>query len=115
MCATTAQTPLFDGRLVADDSCVVAIGSRTADSRELDSTLVGRAQLVVEDAVVARREAGDLIIPIDEGTIEPTSLVPIRDIITGEASVDHHRPRVFKSTGMSKEDLVIAAEMYRAG
>ena len=115
VCATTARTPLFDGRLVADNSRVVAIGSHTADSRELDSTLVGRAQLVVEDAVVARREAGDLTIPIAEGTIEPTSLVPMRDIITGEASVDHHRPRVFKSTGMSWEDLVIAAEVYRAG
>jgi len=115
VCATTARAPLFDGRLVPDDSCTVAIGSHAADSRELDSTLVGRAQLVVEDPVVALREAGDLIIPVGEGAIDPALLVPMRDIITGETPVDHHRPRVFKSSGMSWEDLAIAAEVYRAG
>jgi ornithine cyclodeaminase len=39
----------------------------------------------------------------------------MRDIITGQTPVDHHRPRVFHSSGMSWEDLVIAAEVYRAG
>jgi ornithine cyclodeaminase/alanine dehydrogenase-like protein (mu-crystallin family) len=115
VCATTARAPLFDGRLVPDDACVVAIGSHAADSRELDSTLVGRAQLVVEDTVVALREAGDLIIAIGQAVIAPASLVPMRDIITGQTPVDHHRPRVFKSSGMSWEDLVIAAKVYRAG
>lgn len=69
----------------------------------------------MEDPVVALREAGDLIIPVGEGAIDPASLVPMRDIITGETPVDHHRPRVFKSSGMSWEDLAIAAEVYRAG
>ena len=84
------------------------------------STLVGRAQLVVDDTVVALREAGDLIIAIGQAAIgqaviTPASLVPMRDIITGQTPVDHHRPRVFNSSGMSWEDLVIAAEVYRAG
>ena len=115
VCATTARTPLFDGRLVPEDSCVVAIGSHTPERRELDSALVGRAQLVVEDTRVALREAGDLIIPIGQGVINPSSLVPMCDILTGQTPVDHHRPRVFKSSGMSWEDLVIAAQVYRAG
>jgi len=115
VCATTARTPLFDGSLVPDDSCSVAVGSHEADARELDSTLVVRAQLVVEDIAVALREAGDLLIPLREGVIDPASLVPMRDIITDATPVDHGRPRVFKSSGMSWEDLVIAAEVYRAG
>ena len=77
--------------------------------------MVGRAQLVVDDTVVALREAGDLIIAIGQAVITPASLVPMRDIITGQTPVDHHRPRVFNSSGMSWEDLVIAAEVYRAG
>ena len=28
ICATTASTPVFDGRLIADEACVVAVGSR---------------------------------------------------------------------------------------
>jgi ornithine cyclodeaminase/alanine dehydrogenase-like protein (mu-crystallin family) len=83
--------------------------------RELDSALIVRAQLVVEDIAVALREAGDLLIPLREGVIDPASLVPMRDIITDATPVDHGRPRVFKSSGMSWEDLVIAAEVFRAG
>jgi ornithine cyclodeaminase/alanine dehydrogenase-like protein (mu-crystallin family) len=115
VCATTARHPLFDGTLVPDDSCTVAVGSHEPAARELPSALVARAQLVVEDREVALREAGDLIIPLAEGLIDAGSLVPIRDLVTGAVSVDHTRPRVFKSSGMSWEDLSIAAEVYRAG
>jgi len=115
VCATTARTPLFDGRLVPDDSCSVAVGSHEPDARELDSALIARAQLVVEDTAVALREAGDLLIPLGEGVIDPGSLVPMRDIIMNATPVDHGRPRVFKSSGMSWEDLVIAAEVARTG
>ncbi|TFD75671.1 ornithine cyclodeaminase family protein [Cryobacterium fucosi] len=115
VCATTAREPLFDGTLVPDDSCTVAVGSHEPGARELPSALVGRAQLVVEDTSVALREAGNLLIPIGEGLVEPGTLVPMRYIVTGAASVDRSRPRVFSSSGMSWEDLVIAAEVFRAG
>jgi ornithine cyclodeaminase len=115
VCATTARTPLFDGNLVRDDSLTVAVGAYEPDTRELDSELIRRAQLVVDDTRTALREAGDVIIPIAEGVIESASLIPMRDIITGTTLVDHQRPRVFKSTGMSWEDLVVAAEVFRAG
>jgi len=46
--------------------------------------------------------------------IHPASLVPMRDIIIKATPVDLGRPRVFKSSGMSWEDLVIAAEVFRA-
>ena len=114
VCATTARTPLFDGSLVRDDSLTVAVGAYEPDARELDSELIRRAQLVVEDTSTALREAGDLIVPIAEGVIESASLIPMRDIITGATLVDHQRPRVFKSTGMSWEDLVVASEVFRA-
>ncbi|MET0887188.1 MAG: ornithine cyclodeaminase family protein, partial [Mycetocola sp.] len=83
-------------------------------ARELDSALMTRAQVVVEDVAVAVREAGDVVIPRAEGALSAESLVPLRDLATGQASVDHSRPRVFKSSGMSWEDLVIAEEVLRA-
>ena len=115
VCATTAREPLFDGSLVPNGCCTIAVGSHEADARELDSELVARSQLVVENAAVALREAGDLIIPIGEGRIAAAALVPMRDIITGATPVDHSRPRIFKSSGMSWEDLVVASEVYRRG
>ena len=115
VCATTARTPLFDGSLVHADCCVVAVGSHETDARELDSALLARAQVVVEDPATAQREAGDVIIAVAEGVIAPHELVPLRDIVTGTVAVTAETPRVFKSTGMSWEDLVIATAVYRAG
>ena len=114
VCATTARHPLFDGTLVADDACVVAVGSHEPDARELDAGLMARAQVVVEDRAVALREAGDVIMAVDETLLDPFSLVPLRDILRGELAVDRERPRVFKSSGMSWEDLVVAAAVFGA-
>ncbi len=115
VCATTARTPLFDGARVPTDCCIVAVGSHEADARELDSALVARSQVVVEDPATARREAGDVIIALAEGVIASGDLVPLRAIVTGTVAAATDRPRIFKSTGMSWEDLVIATAVYRAG
>lgn len=115
ICATTARTPLFDGSLVPVDSCTIAVGSHEKDARELDSALVGRAQVVVEDIAVALREGGDVVIPIGEGMLAVDSVTALAAIVTGAVSVDRSRPRVFTSSGMSWEDLVIASEVYQRG
>lgn len=114
ICATTATEPLFDGSLVADASCSIAVGSHDPRSRELDSTIMSRAQVVVEDVTVALRESGDVVIPMAERRIDASSLIPMRDIIDGTTTVDTTRPRVFTSSGMSWEDLVVASEVIRA-
>ena len=114
ICATTSRTPLFDGVNVLEDALVVAVGSHEPDAREIDSTTVSRSQVVVEDPVVALREAGDVIIAIQEGQFFASALIAMRDILTGVVTVDRTRPRIFKSSGMPWEDLVIAAEFYRA-
>jgi ornithine cyclodeaminase/alanine dehydrogenase-like protein (mu-crystallin family) len=116
--ATTAADPLFDGALVGSlrdgDALVIAVGSHEPDRRELDSQLLARAQVVVEDTATALREAGDVIIPIAEGVLDAAELLPLRRIVTGVAAVDRSRPRVFKSVGMSWQDLIVAAAVHRA-
>ena len=114
ICATTARTPLFDGATIPPDSLVIAVGSHEPDAREIDSTTVARSQVVVEDRNVALREAGDVIIAIQEGRCTESALIAMRDILTGVVAVDRSRPRIFKSSGMPWEDLVVAAELYRA-
>jgi ornithine cyclodeaminase len=89
------------------------MGTHESHAREVDSHLMARSQIVVEDPSVAREETGDVVIPLEEGSIDGASLIAIRDIITGAVTVDLDRPRVFKSSGMPWEDLVIAAEIYR--
>jgi ornithine cyclodeaminase/alanine dehydrogenase-like protein (mu-crystallin family) len=110
-CCTTAREPLFDGGLVADHAAVVAIGSHEPDARETDDTLVSRATVVVESRGSALREAGDVIQAIDAGATTAEELVTLAELVRGERAPAAGRPRLFKSTGMSWEDAVVAAEL----
>jgi ornithine cyclodeaminase/alanine dehydrogenase-like protein (mu-crystallin family) len=112
-CATTSVDPLFDGRLIADQACVLAVGSHQPERRELDANLLGRATVVIEDVSTALREAGDVVQAIAEGSLAAESLLTIDAVVTGRASVDPTLPRVYKSVGMAWQDLVVAAELHR--
>ena len=100
VCATTAREPLFDGALVKADACVIAVGSHELDARELDTALIVRSQVIVEDLGHVMKEGGDIVIPINEGAITLDHVSPLRDLVTGAVTVDRTRPRVFKSSGM---------------
>lgn len=113
-CATTARTPLFDGALVRPHATVVAVGSHEPDARELDDVLLGRSTTVVESAPTALREAGDVVQAVHSGRLAASALVPLSDLTRGVAPVPPDRPRVFKSTGMAWEDLVVAAAVHQA-
>ncbi len=116
VCATSARSPVFDSALLREDAVVVAVGSHEPDARELDAPLLGRATVVVEDVATALREAGDVVLAIAEGTLTPVDLVPMRDVVTGAVAVPADRPLVFKSVGMSWQDLVVAtAVVARSG
>lgn len=108
VCATSARDPLFDATLIADGATVIAVGSHEPDARELPSALLARGTVVVEDRAAALREAGDVVLAIADGALTAEDLVPMRGVVTGAVRPDPARPLVFKSTGMSWEDLVVA-------
>ncbi|WP_406313874.1 ornithine cyclodeaminase family protein [Streptosporangium sp. NBC_01639] len=113
-CCTTSRTPLFNGRLTRDDATVIAVGSHEPDAREIDDDLVARATVVVEARGAALAEAGDLIIPLRNGTITVGHLVGNLGELVAGAVPRAPGPRVFKSVGMAWEDLVVAAAAYEA-
>jgi ornithine cyclodeaminase/alanine dehydrogenase-like protein (mu-crystallin family) len=109
-CCTTAREPLFDGDLVADHACVVAIGSHEPAARETDDRLAARATVVVESRASALREAGDVIGAIEAGVLAEEELVTLLELVTG--AVVPSGPSLFKSTGMAWEDAVVAAAVH---
>ncbi|MEU9836055.1 ornithine cyclodeaminase family protein [Streptosporangium sp. NPDC048047] len=113
-CCTTSRTPLFDGRMIRDGVTVIAVGSHEPDAREIDDDLVARSTVVVEARRAALAEAGDLVIPLRNGTITSGHLAGnLADLVTGAVSPGPG-PRVFKSVGMAWEDLVVAGAAYEA-
>ena len=112
VCATSARTPVFDSALLHDEVVVVAVGSHEPDARELDAALLGRGTVVVEDVATALREAGDVVMAITEGALRAEQLIPMNAVITGTTHPPTGRPMVFKSVGMSWQDLVIAMAVH---
>ncbi|MFF8932499.1 ornithine cyclodeaminase family protein [Streptomyces longwoodensis] len=113
--ATSACEPVVDGSLVQDSALVLAVGSHEPSVRELDGALMGRATVVVESRQVALREAGDVVLAVREGWLQPESLVPMTDLLRSSCSPLADHPMVVKTSGMAWEDLVIAVAAYSQG
>jgi ornithine cyclodeaminase/alanine dehydrogenase-like protein (mu-crystallin family) len=114
VCATSARLPVFDSALLRNDAVVIAVGSHQPDARELDAHLLGRASVIVEDVATALREAGDVILGVADGALDPAGLLSLRDVVTSSVALPADRPVVFKSVGMAWQDLVIATAVLRA-
>lgn len=108
VCATSAGEPVFDSRRTKPDVIVIAVGSHDPDRREVDTQLVARAQVIVEDRDTALREGGDVVIAIAESELTAADLIPIKDIATGATTLAPGKAVFFKSSGMSWEDVVVA-------
>lgn len=110
VCATTATTPVFDDP--GHDVTAIAIGGHSPTGRELPGELVARSFVAVEDREAALREAGDVVMPINEGLMTADDIsADLTDLVT--ASFDLPGSRVFKSMGMGWEDAVVSARIAR--
>jgi ornithine cyclodeaminase/alanine dehydrogenase-like protein (mu-crystallin family) len=123
VCATTSATePVLHGSWVAEGAHVVAVGSATPRAREVDSDLVRRSRLFVDSRVGALNEAGDIIMPIEEGEITPDHIVAdLGELVIGTRQGRRYAREItfFKSLGLAVEDLASAqfvhAEALRRG
>jgi ornithine cyclodeaminase/alanine dehydrogenase len=67
--ATTSTSPVFRGEWLSPGTHINGIGSYTPFTRELDTTTIKRAKVVVDSKTAALQEAGDILIPISEKMI----------------------------------------------
>ncbi len=114
VCATTARNPVFDSAPVRDDTVVIAVGAHEPEARELDSALLGQAQVIVEDCATALRESGNVLYAIADGVLDESRLVGMSDVVTGTVALARDRPVVFSSSGMAWEDLAVAAAVLQS-
>lgn len=111
-CATTSPTPLFSGADVKPGTHVNAVGTFTHDKREVDTAFIQRCDKIVVDAYSgALSEAGDLLIPMEEGVISESSIyAELGEITGGKKAGRTHADEItfFKSVGNAVQDAAIA-------
>ncbi len=103
---TASPTPVIQNDWVGEGTHVIAVGSCVPWQRELDPALVQRARLVVDSRAAALKEAGDVVMGINEGRWTA-------DHIAAELGELPRRQNdreitVFKSLGLAVEDIFAA-------
>ena len=113
--ATTSKTPLFNFEDIKAGVHINAIGAHQADTRELGTSLIQKSKVYIDQLSSSQIEAGDLIIPINEGkynwnNVEGELGELIDEKIAGRTSEDEIT--IFNSIGNAVQDLVIASMVF---
>ena len=113
---TSSPVPVFDGSQLPDGAHINAVGAFTPQTRELDDDVARRARFAVELRAAAMAEAGDILIPLQSGVIDSSSVVAELSEIVGGMPVRRTAGdvTVFKSVGVAFEDLVLGRAAFDA-
>ncbi|HEY5123976.1 MAG TPA: ornithine cyclodeaminase family protein [Ignavibacteria bacterium] len=114
--ATSSSVPLFDGSKVKEGTHINGIGSHTPDARELDSEIVKRSVFVGDSLEACFNEAGDIMIPMKEGSIKASHFyAELGEIVTGKKPGRRNNKDItlFKSNGLAIQDAATAHLVYK--
>jgi ornithine cyclodeaminase/alanine dehydrogenase-like protein (mu-crystallin family) len=114
--ATTSPSPIFEGGDLNPGVHINGVGSHAPKVRELDTTTVVRSKIVCDSVEACLAEAGDLLIPIEEGALKKSGIHGgLAQVINGEIPGRESREEItlFKSVGLAFQDAGTALETYR--
>lgn len=115
-CATLSQEPLIQGRWLKPGTHLDLVGGFTPAMREADDEAIRRASVFVDTRAGAMTEAGDIVVPLRNGTLTADGVrADLFDLAGGRHAGRASRDEVtvFKSVGAALEDLAAAALAYR--
>jgi ornithine cyclodeaminase len=110
--ATSSARPVFDGSAVEPGTHVTGVGSFTTEMREVDTALVTRARVIVDQREAVLAEAGDIAGPIADGAVDESVIAAeIGEVVAGSASGRTSPDEItfFKSVGNAVQDVAVAA------
>jgi ornithine cyclodeaminase/alanine dehydrogenase-like protein (mu-crystallin family) len=108
---TTAISPLFPGDVVRPGTHLNLVGTFQPHAREVDSQLICRAKVFVDDREAALAEAGDILVPLRAGEITADHIrADLHQLLSGQkvGRSSQSDITVFKSVGLALEDFVTA-------
>ncbi|MCP5533407.1 MAG: ornithine cyclodeaminase family protein [Akkermansiaceae bacterium] len=115
VCATNSHEPLVRGGWVKPGAHVNLFGNHHADKRECDTDLVVNAGVWVDSMENCMREAGEILVPIQEGRITADHVLgELRDLCRRESRGRQGADEItmFKSVGCALGDLAGAKAVF---
>ena len=114
--ATTSAEPVLRGDWLKAGCHINAIGSNWSQRREIDLATLKRSSLIVTDSIEqAQMEAGDFIIPADEGLFDWSNVHELGEVVCDDGIIRESEDDItlYKGLGTGLEDIVVAAHVYR--
>ena len=108
---TASPTPVLTRADVGGGAHICAVGACRPNQREMDTALVRASRVFVDSRAGALAEAGDLVIPIQEGAFDAGHIAAELGDVFGGRAEGRRTPdeiTVFKSLGMAVEDVAAA-------
>lgn len=93
------------------DKTLIGIGSYKPDMREFPDEVLREVKHIYVDTMHGLKEAGDLLVPLQEGVFELEKVRPVSDLVCGKV-VREEGTQFFKSVGMAAFDLYGARLVY---
>ncbi len=113
--ASSSHEPVFDGDWVQPGTHINNIGSHSPGARELDTKTVKRSKFVADLKEANLAEAGDILIPIEEGAVTADHIYASLGEIVSGTKPGRENPAeitVFKSCGLAVQDVATALAIY---
>jgi ornithine cyclodeaminase len=111
--ATSSTTPLIQLEEVQKHAHINAIGSHTPNMQEISSVLLGQAVVIADQLNAVLAESGEIIRAIAEQHLKKESIIEIGSWLTHKQPEYKNRLTVFKSVGLSIQDLSVASVVYQ--
>jgi len=106
-----AETPILFGDWLAPSAVIVSIGSTIPQQREIDVSVVERADLIVGDVLDEVLDStGDMIAATAAGIEFRAKSVRLTDLLTGacDQRLETAMNLMYKSVGSGLQDIVVA-------
>jgi alanine dehydrogenase len=114
--ASSAVQPIFDGAWLQPGQHINGIGSHAPTARELDTLTIQRSKLFPDYLDACLAEAGDFILPLNEGAITRDHFhASLGEVIAGlrPGRESDEEITLFKSVGLAIQDVATANTVYR--
>ncbi|HEX5030009.1 MAG TPA: ornithine cyclodeaminase family protein [Candidatus Eisenbacteria bacterium] len=117
VCTTTsAKEPVLEGAWLSPGAHVNAVGACFPSTRELDTEAVLRSRFYTDCRESCTKEAGDYLIPRNEGAIQDSHLAgEVGEVILGRVPgrTSPDQITVYESLGVAVEDLAAAHAIHQ--
>ena len=111
---TPSRTPLVKGEYIKEGTHINAIGADAKGKQELESSLLKKAKIIIDDWHQAS-SGGEINIPLSKGIITKKDIYgELGEVVLSKKKrKDDKEITIFDSTGLAIQDIVCAATAYK--